>query len=98
VKLSKHLKQLLDDHGFTVSMLSRQTKVPKQTITDWLAGTEPRKLTQIKAVADALGVSIDTLVFGPVPENRLVPAVLETSKDGWLRFVGEVQIRPLKQP
>ena len=64
MQLATQLKKCLKEHDITVAKLARIAKVPKQTIADWLTGTEPRKLTQVKRVATALGVSVDQLVFG----------------------------------
>ena len=82
----KHLRLYLQLRGLTVSALSRQTDVPKQTIADWLAGTRPRNMEHVKRVADALGVSIVILFFGDgsvLPKDhepiRTLRSVVKTS-------------------
>lgn len=75
INLSFQLKKMIDLTGLTVSELSRQSGVPKQTITDWLAGTEPRRISQVKKVANLLGVTVDELVFGGVDEKPVVPII-----------------------
>lgn len=69
INLSSQLKKMIDTNGHSVSELSRQSGVPKQTITDWLSGTEPRRISQVKKVAMLLGVTVDELVFGGVEEK-----------------------------
>ena len=48
----------------TVADLARRTGVPKQTISDWLSGTNPRNMNYVRLVAEELGVSIMQLFFG----------------------------------
>ena len=68
MKLKNILQSLIDDRGITITHLSKKTKIPAQTIHNWLAGAEPRGLTQVKALADYFGVSVDYLCFGKIPE------------------------------
>lgn len=51
-------------HQITASELSRRSGVSKQSISDWLAGVQPRSFSQVKKIADTFGVSIEALVFG----------------------------------
>ena len=97
MELRRHLKQLMDTHGITVTGLAKQSGIPKQTIHDWLTGAEPRRISQVKKVADVLRVTVDALVFGPIREQKLVPSVLVTEPDGWIKFVGEIKIRPVNE-
>ena len=60
----KNLKLYVHSSGLSAAAISRKTGVPKQTISDWLAGTRPRHMEDVKLVADLLGVSILTLFFG----------------------------------
>jgi transcriptional regulator with XRE-family HTH domain len=61
---SKQLNCLLKARGMTAAELSRRTRVPKQTISDWLGGTHPRNMNHVKKVADTLDVTILELFFG----------------------------------
>lgn len=64
IKIRTILKKLLHEHDITAAQLARATKIPPQTINNWLSGQEPRGLGQIKAVADYFEVSVDYLVYG----------------------------------
>jgi transcriptional regulator with XRE-family HTH domain len=64
MEITRILRQLLSDRNMTVAQLARATKIPRQTIQNWLAGQHPRSLHQIKTVADFFRVPIDYLCFG----------------------------------
>lgn len=64
IKIKTILKNLLHENDLTAAQLARATKIPPQTINNWLSGQEPRSLNQIKAVADHFGISVDYLVYG----------------------------------
>jgi transcriptional regulator with XRE-family HTH domain len=63
MNLKKNLKHILETRGLTASALARMSSTPKQTLADWLAGASPKDLSAVKRVADALGVSVDSLCF-----------------------------------
>ena len=65
MRLKDRLKTLLEVRGMTAASLSRLSGVSKQVISLWLSGSSPKKLDQLKRVADALGVTVDELCFGP---------------------------------
>lgn len=65
--LAQNLKQQLKDREMTVAQLSRLTKIPAQTINNWMAGLEPRNMSQVKSVAKFLGLTLDELAYGEVP-------------------------------
>lgn len=62
-RLKDNLKQLAKDFDITMAQLARETKVPPQTLNNWLSGVEPRSLSQVKKVADYFDISIDELCF-----------------------------------
>lgn len=72
VTIKTTLKRLITESGITVTHLSRATKIPTQTIHNWLSGAEPKSLTQLKKVADYFEVSLDYLCFGKEPKQRKV--------------------------
>ena len=79
MKLSIVLKKLIQTKGLTITNLSKASSVPTQTIHNWIAGAEPRSITQLKAVADILEVDLDYLCFGetsvPKNENTLIEEI-----------------------
>ena len=64
MQLKNTLRRLLKERGISISYLSKITKVPQQTLHNWLSGTEPRSLTQVKKVADFFDVTLDYICFG----------------------------------
>lgn len=64
MKLKENLRQLLKTKGMTVTALSKQAKIPLQTLNNWLSGSKPKDFDQVKAVADVFGVTLDYLVYG----------------------------------
>ncbi len=64
MKLKNNLREVLVRKGMTASDLARLSKVPKTTISDWLAGSSPKNISQLKLIADVLNLSLDELVFG----------------------------------
>ncbi len=70
IKIKTILKKLLQGHDITAAQLARATKIPPQTINNWLSGQEPRNLNQIKVVADYFDITVDFLVYGK-EEKRL---------------------------
>lgn len=67
MEFSAILKKLLYEYDINISQLSRATKVPRQTIDNWLSGQEPRSIAQVKKVADYFDLSIDEICFGTKP-------------------------------
>ena len=50
--------------GITLSELSKETGVPKQTIHNWLCGTQPKMLGHVRSVAKYFHLSIEELCYG----------------------------------
>lgn len=61
--LDKNLRLLLKKHDLKIVDLSKKTGIPLQTIHGWLSGVEPKKLTNIKILADFFRVDIESLCF-----------------------------------
>ncbi len=64
LSLRKQLNDILNRKGISAAALSRSSGVPKQTISDWLAGREPKALGQLVRIAEALGVGLDEMCLG----------------------------------
>ena len=77
MKLKSNLRDVLYKREMSASELARATKLPKQTINDWLNGSSPKNLNQLKIVADYFGVSIDQLVFGEAQQVKPMNAIEE---------------------
>lgn len=65
LKLKQNLKSLLERNGIRASDLAKQTGIARQVISDWMSGTNPRNLEQVKRVASYFNQSLDELCFDP---------------------------------
>lgn len=93
MKIKTILKTLLRRQDINIAQLSRATKIPRQTIDNWLSGQEPRSLTQLKAVATYFELSIDELCFGTIHKNQSLQEYSEEILSG----VYEIVLRKVKQ-
>jgi transcriptional regulator with XRE-family HTH domain len=64
MKLKDQLANLIKKYDVSSSHLSRETGIPSSTLSDWLAGSSPKNLEQLKKLANYFKVSIDYLCFG----------------------------------
>ena len=93
MQLSKVLKRLMTDHDVKASQLSRATKVPVQTLSNWLGGQPPRNIDQVKAIADYFRVTLDFLLYG---KDKPEKEIFEQFKDEINAGVFEVILRRVK--
>lgn len=95
IKIQNTLKKLLFEKDMTVAQLSRATKVPQQTLNNWMQGQEPRNLTHLKTIADYFNVTVDHLVYG-VPLKKETNPIRELS-DEINAGIFEVVLRRIKK-
>jgi transcriptional regulator with XRE-family HTH domain len=99
LKLKNQLQNYLAKREMTAALLARKAGIPKQSLSGWLAGSNPRDVRQVKRVAEVLGVSLDHLMFGVVEsEDSPKAADLETLLgNGWITGLFEVKFRRVKK-
>lgn len=99
MNLKAQLTFYLREKGMTAAELSRKAGVPKQTLSLWLDGAEPRKMDQLKKVAGVLATTVDNLLFGNgVDQNQERVTELDALLgDGWLSGIFEVRLRRIKK-
>ena len=100
MNLKSQLNYFLKLRGMTAAELGRKSGVSKQVLSIWLGGAEPKKLAQIKAVAAALGTTVDHLCFGE-GEDRESQRVTELDAllgEGWVSGLFEVRFRRIRRP
>ncbi|MGE0634343.1 MAG: helix-turn-helix domain-containing protein [Pseudobdellovibrionaceae bacterium] len=102
MNLHNQLKYYLKAYGLTASELSRRSNVPKQSISDWLAGVVPRSLSHLKSVATVFGLTIDELCYGdvsiktdPYSPTSNEPASQNSSEEVWMTGYFEGKIRKI---
>ena len=94
--LQTRLKAFLKDEDMTVAQLSRATKIPPQTLNNWLSGHEPRKLNQVKIVADYFEVTMDQLLYG-IDSHSHKKSDIEDFSDEINAGIFEVVLRRVKK-
>lgn len=95
MQLGKILKRLMADQDVKASQLSRATKVPTQTLHNWLGGQHPRNIDQVKRVAEHFNVSLDFLLYGT--EAKQTQGTFERFKDEINAGIFEVILRRTSQ-
>jgi transcriptional regulator with XRE-family HTH domain len=70
MNLKKQIKIYLEDRNIRASELCRLSGFSKQSISEWMAGSNPRDIRHLKKVAQIFNVSVDHLVFGGGFENE----------------------------
>lgn len=96
MKLKHILKKLIQERGITISYLSKASGVAQQTLHNWMTGTEPRSLIQVKKVADYFGVSLDYICFG-IEEKKQLETDLQQYSNDIYAGVFEVVLRRVKK-
>lgn len=101
LRLKFQIQAYLDHLGISAAQLSRKAAVPRQTISHWLGGGEPRKLTQLRRVAQVLGTDLDNLLFGEsvcierkIRDSEALDLVLG---DEWVSGQFEIKLRRIKK-
>ena len=94
MELARILKELCENRGVTISMLSRRTGVAQQTLHNWSSNVKPKNITQVKKVAEFFNVSLDYLCFGT---EIKVPNTITAHSDDINAGVFEVVLRKVKR-
>lgn len=85
----------------TAAQLAKLSGISKQVLSLWLNGGSPRKVEQIKSVADVLGTTVDHLCFGSgfqISKSATTPDEFDyLPTDEWLSGLFEVKIRRVKK-
>lgn len=98
VNLKSQLNLYLEKKELSAAQLAKKSGVSKQVISLWLNGGSPRKIQQIKLVADALGTTVDQLCFGTGLLKSLDSSGFENlPTDEWLSGLFEIKIRRVKK-
>jgi transcriptional regulator with XRE-family HTH domain len=93
MNLKEQLDGLLSQRHISASELSKEVDIPKSTISDWLSGTSPKNIDQVKKVADYFEVSIDYLCFGQTQNQSEISEYTDEINAG----VFEVVLRRIKK-
>lgn len=101
VNLKNQLKLYLEKRDMTAAKLAKLAGISKQVLSLWLNGGSPRKVEQIKSVADVLGTTVDHLCFGSgtqASKNSTTPDDFDyLPSDEWMSGLFEIKIRRVKK-
>lgn len=76
LQIKNILKKTMKQQGETLASISKATGVPKSTISEWLSNRTPNPV-QVAKVADHLGVSLYTLLFGVEDQQEPITKLLK---------------------
>lgn len=95
LNLKRQLKLFLQNNDMTPAQLSRKSGVSQQVLSLWLKGADPKKMSQVKQVAEIFGVSVDHLCFGDGldKEAQKITDLEALMGDGWISGLFEVRFR-----
>jgi transcriptional regulator with XRE-family HTH domain len=99
LNLKHQLKLFLQHHEMTPAQLSRKSNVSQQVLSLWIKGADPKKMSQVKQVADVFGTSVDHLCFGEGldKEAQKVTELDAIFNDQWVSGLFEVRFRRVKK-
>lgn len=81
---AKTLKKLMQERGVSAAVVCSATSIPKSSLSEWLAGRQPKMDESIIRLAKFFGVSVEFLICGKHPEETLVKGLLEDLEDGFV--------------
>ena len=76
LRIKTVLKDIMKSKGITLANIAKETGVPKTTISEWLNNRHPN-VVQAAAVANYLGVSLHTLLFGEEDKQEPISKLLK---------------------
>lgn len=94
MKLRLNLKTLMDKERISLVELAKLSKVPKQTIHNWLSGAEPKSVEQLRSVASIFRLTIEELCFSEKPSKE---TSIEKFSDEINAGIFEVVLRRVKK-
>lgn len=99
MRLKQQLELYLNEAGLSAAQLAKKSGVSKQVISLWLSGRSPRKIDQVKKIANILNITVDHLCFGDgLHYERQNHKIIETLiGDEWITGTFEIKIRRIKR-
>lgn len=95
LKIGAVLTRLVKEKRMTVKELSKATGIAVSTLHEWSSGRTPRDPVQVKKVADALGVSLNKLLFDE-PDLQEAVNLTQILKEDVFSGVFQIDIRRVK--
>ena len=70
MKISTNLKEYLEREGISIHDLSRKVSIPVSTLHGWVNGAAPKSISEVKKIAEFLGLSMDEFCFNEKPKGH----------------------------
>lgn len=80
-EIGRRIAQYRKAAGLTQEQLGELSGHHKQSISDWERGERTPYVDSLASIASALGVSMDTLVYGTVPEEHTTSILEQKTED-----------------
>lgn len=93
-QIGKVFSEILSNRRLTVKEVSDATKVPASTLAEWKANRTPKNPTQVRRVAEYLGVSLHYLIFGE--EDREEP-LSKIVREDFFQGTFEITIKRVRE-
>lgn len=76
-QIGKVFTQIIKDRRLTLKEISQAAGVPASTLAEWQSNRTPKNPTQVRAVANYLGVSLHFLLFGEEDQQEPIQKILK---------------------
>ena len=73
------IQQLREKIGFTQAQLAEKLHISDKTVCKWENGKEYPEVSQLLALADILGITVDELLKGGIEKKAAVPSLYESA-------------------
>lgn len=83
MKIAKNLEKYLKADEITLNEFSKRVSISPSTIHGWLNGVPPKKLSDLKKVADYFNITLDELCFGEVKKGHETNIVISIGEDSY---------------
>ncbi len=101
MNLKAQLKLHMELKGWTAAALAKRCGIPKQRVSDLLAGIPPRKLEILKKIATELETTMDHLCFGEGVSQEVevsgFTAADSVPGNRWVSGLFEIQFRRIRK-
>ena len=97
MRFKENIQFLMASNDVSMTDLSKATSVPLSTLHGWTQGVEPKKIEQVKNVADFFGVTLDFIFYGIESEEIETENNFKKYDEDIMAGVYEVILRPVKK-
>lgn len=93
LKISETLEELMRSRGISLRDISRATKVPVSSLSEWKSNNRHPNSVQAAKVASFLGVTLHFLLFGVEDQNEPIQKIM---KEDFFKGTFEISIKRVK--